>query len=85
MSRGTIKTDKVVYMPSKDSDQPTCAVLPNISPDARPVKIISLILSRVNREVGRKRGIPEKNHLNIHKQNLACRAGPEHVHVFHIF
>ena len=27
----------------------------------RPVKIISLILSRVNRKVGRKREIPEKN------------------------
>ena len=30
----------------------------------RPVKIISLILSRVNRKVGRKREIPEKKHLD---------------------
>ena len=36
------------------------------------VKIISLILSRVNRYVGRKRVIPETNHLTTRKQNLAC-------------
>ena len=36
------------------------------------VNIISVILSRVNREVGQKREIPEKNHLTTHKQNLAC-------------
>ena len=36
------------------------------------VNIISVILSRVNREVGQKREIPEKNHLITHKQNLAC-------------
>ena len=34
--------------------------------------IISLILSRVNRKVGRKRDIPEKNHITTRKQNLAC-------------
>ena len=38
----------------------------------RTVKIISLILSRVNRKVRRKREIPEKNHLTTRKQNLAC-------------
>ena len=38
----------------------------------RPVKIISLILSRVNRKVGQKRKIPEKKHLTTHKQNLDC-------------
>ena len=38
----------------------------------QPVKIISFILSRVNRKVGRKRDIPEKKHLTTHKQNLAC-------------
>ena len=38
----------------------------------RPVKIITLILSRVNREVGGKRGSIEKNYLTTHKQNLAC-------------
>ena len=38
----------------------------------RPEKIISLILSRVSRKVGRKREIPEKNHLSTRKQNLAC-------------
>ena len=32
---------------------------------------ISLILSRVNRKVGQKQEIPEKNHQTIHKQNLA--------------
>ena len=36
------------------------------------VKIISLILSRFNRKVGRKREIPEKKHLTTHKHNLAC-------------
>ena len=35
-------------------------------------KIILLILSRVNREVGRKREIPEQKHLTTHKENLAC-------------
>ena len=43
----------------------------------QPVKIISLILSWVNRKVGgggRKRVIPEKKHLATHKQNLACLA-----------
>ena len=34
--------------------------------------IISLILSRVNRKVGRKREIPKKKHLTTRKQNLAC-------------
>ena len=43
----------------------------------RPVKIISLILSRVNRKVGRKREIPEKNHLITRKQNLACLTWPK--------
>ena len=38
----------------------------------QPVKIISLILSQVNHEVGRKREIIEKKHLTTHKQNLAC-------------
>ena len=38
----------------------------------RPVKIISFILSRFNRKVGRKREIPEKSHLTTRKQNLAC-------------
>ena len=38
----------------------------------QPVKIISLILSQVNRKVGRKQEIPEKSHLNTCKQNLAC-------------
>ena len=38
----------------------------------RPEKIISLILSQANRKVGRKREIPEKNHLTTRKQNLAC-------------
>ena len=38
----------------------------------RPVKVISLILSRVNCKVGRKREIPEKNNLTTRKQNLAC-------------
>ena len=37
-----------------------------------PVKIISLILSRVNQKVGRKPEIPEKKHLTARKQNLAC-------------
>ena len=36
------------------------------------VNIISLILSRVNCKIGRKREIPEKHHLTSHKQNLAC-------------
>ena len=34
----------------------------------RPVKIISLILSQVNHQVGRKLEIPKKNHLNTRKQ-----------------
>ena len=38
----------------------------------RPVKIILLNLSRINRKVGRKWEIPEKNNLTTHKQNLAC-------------
>ena len=38
----------------------------------RPFKIIWLILSRVNRLVGRKWEIPEKNHLTTRKQNLVC-------------
>ena len=38
----------------------------------RPIKIISLILSRVNHLVGRKQVIPEKKHLTTRKQNLAC-------------
>ena len=38
----------------------------------QPVKIISLILSRVNHKVGQKWEIPEKKHLNTRKQNLAC-------------
>ena len=37
-----------------------------------PVNNISLILSRVNRKMGRKREIPEKNHMTTRKQNLAC-------------
>ena len=37
-----------------------------------PIKVISLILSPVNREVGRKQEIPEKNNLTTRKQNLAC-------------
>ena len=39
----------------------------------RPVKIISesVILSRVD-QMGRKREIPEKNHLTIRRQNLVC-------------
>ena len=37
-----------------------------------PVKIISLILSQVNCEVGRKWEISKKNHLTSCKQNLAC-------------
>ena len=36
-----------------------------------PVKIISLILRRVNRKVGQKQEIPEKKHLTTRKQNLA--------------
>ena len=36
------------------------------------VKIISLILSQVNRNVGWKGEILEKNSLTTHKQNLAC-------------
>ena len=36
------------------------------------VKIISLILIRVNHKVGRKRDISEKKHMTIRKQNLAC-------------
>ena len=40
----------------------------------RPVKIISLILSRADCKVGRKLEIPEKNHLDTRKQNLACLA-----------
>ena len=38
----------------------------------QPVKIISLILSLVNRKVWQKGEIPEKNHLTNCKQNLAC-------------
>ena len=38
----------------------------------RSVKIILLILSRVNRKVGRKRDIHKKSHLITCKQNLAC-------------
>ena len=34
----------------------------------RPVNIISLILSRVSRKMGRRREIPEKNHLITRKQ-----------------
>ena len=37
----------------------------------RPIKIILLIMSRVNRKVGRQREIPEKKHLASRKQNLA--------------
>ena len=40
--------------------------------DLRPIKIISLISSRVNRKVGWKREIPKKKHLTTRKQNLAC-------------
>ena len=40
----------------------------------RPVKIISLILSRANHKVGRKREIPQQNHLTTRMQNLATRA-----------
>ena len=36
----------------------------------RPVKIIALIVSRANREVGHNREIPEKKHLTTRKQNL---------------
>ena len=35
----------------------------------RPVKVISLILNRVNRKVGRKREIPDKNHLTTRKHS----------------
>ena len=38
----------------------------------RLVKIIALILSRVNLKVGQKREIPETNHLITLKQNFAC-------------
>ena len=34
----------------------------------QPIKIISLILSQVNVQVGWKREITKKNHLTIHKQ-----------------
>ena len=40
--------------------------------DLRPVKIVSLILSRVNCKMGRKRETSEKKHLTTRKQNLAC-------------
>ena len=39
---------------------------------ARPIKIISLILSQANHKLRRKQKIPEKNHLTTRKQNLAC-------------
>ena len=39
----------------------------------RPVKNISLILSRVNRKVGQKREIPEKNHLTPPQAELLAR------------
>ena len=38
----------------------------------RPIRIISLILSWVNRKMGQKWEIPEKKHLTTCKQNLAC-------------
>ena len=38
----------------------------------RLLKIISLILSRVNHKMGRKREIPQKIHLTTCKQNLVC-------------
>ena len=38
----------------------------------RHIKTISLILSRVNLKVGRKREIGEKKHLTTRKQNLSC-------------
>ena len=38
----------------------------------RPDNIISFILTRVNRYVGRNRDIPEKYHMTPRKQNLAC-------------
>ena len=37
----------------------------------QPVNIISLILSRINGKLGRKRAIPEKNQLITREQNLA--------------
>ena len=37
----------------------------------RLVKFISLIVSPINRKVGRKQEIPEKNHLTTIKQNFA--------------
>ena len=45
----------------------------------RPVKMISLIMNRVNHKVGQKREIPEKKHMTTHKQNLAWpeRSNPQ--------
>ena len=36
----------------------------------RPVKIISIILSRVNHKVGQQQEIPEKKYLTTRKQNF---------------
>ena len=36
------------------------------------LKIISLILRRVDRKVGQKQEIPKKNRLTTRKRNLAC-------------
>ena len=47
-----------------------CLVLGFFTWVLRPVNIISLILSRVNRKVGRKREIPEKNYLTTLKQKV---------------
>ena len=41
------------------------------------VKIISLILSRVNRKLGRKWEISEENHQTTRKQNLTCLTWPK--------
>ena len=38
----------------------------------RLVKILAFILSRVNRQVGRKQEIPGEKYLTTRKQNLAC-------------
>ena len=43
----------------------------------QPVKIISLILWQINRLMGRKWEITEKNHMTTHKQNFAYLAWPK--------
>ena len=39
--------------------------------------LVSLILNRVSRKVGRERDIPERIHLTTRKQTLACLTWPE--------